>query len=76
MTDTSANNLLLDDYFDEAALARELRRSRRTLAHWRELRFGPPVTHIGRSPFYHKASVREWLRSREIAGTRRGLRRG
>lgn len=56
---------ILSDYLPRDKLARQLRKSERTLARWETLRIGPPVTHIGREPHYCIESVRAWLKSRE-----------
>ena len=56
---------VLDGYLPRQALAEQLSKTRRTLERWERLRIGPPVTRIGRQPFYSVESVRAWLRSRE-----------
>jgi Helix-turn-helix domain len=56
---------LLGEYLTEDNLARELNRTPRTIKRWRAERTGPAATFIGNSVFYHKDSVREWLRSQE-----------
>lgn len=68
---------LLDDYFTREQFAEELDISPRTAARWEMLRIGPPVTRIGRTPYYRKLSTREWLRAREarpVREERRGRR--
>jgi len=64
MTDTDGG--LLTDYLTEAQLARELRKVPRTLQRWRRKRTGPPVTTLGRVPYYRKEGVRNWLLAREV----------
>jgi hypothetical protein len=66
-------NKLLTGYLTEEELARELRRSARTIFRWRNARNGPPFTLIGRKPMYRIESAREWLRAREVR-IRRGTR--
>jgi hypothetical protein len=66
-----AKTSLLDGYATEPELARELKRSERTLIRWRVMREGPPVTFVGRTPMYNLASAREWLRARERRPHRR-----
>ncbi len=56
---------LLDDYSEKSELARELKKSSRTLDRWEALRIGPPRVVIGRTVLYNRNSVREWLESRE-----------
>jgi len=56
---------ILDEYWDEAGLAGELNVAQITLARWRMQRRGPPVTHIGRSVFYKKSSVKAWVAAQE-----------
>lgn len=60
----SAENIL-SGYIARPKLAKQLRRSERTLARWEDLRIGPPVTHVGCEPYYNVESVRAWLKSRE-----------
>jgi hypothetical protein len=56
---------LLADYFSESELAAELGKDIRTIQRYRVLREGPPVTFIGKTPFYNKGSARAWLKARE-----------
>lgn len=56
---------LLSDYFTEDQAAAELNRSPITLKKWRDRRVGPPVTYIGRTPYYRIDSLRSWLLSLE-----------
>ena len=58
---------LLDDYFSQEEMAKQLDRSTRALRLWRVERRGPPVTAIGRTQFYLKASAVKWLRDQERA---------
>jgi hypothetical protein len=57
---------VLDDYDTEEVVAAQLGVSTRTLARWRSLRIGPPVTYVGRKPFYYRPITAAWLRGREI----------
>lgn len=56
---------VLEGYLRRPELAKQLRRTERTLARWEELRIGPAVTRIGREPAYHVDSVRVWLKAQE-----------
>ncbi len=56
---------VIDDYLRPAELAAELKVCEMTLKRWRACREGPPVTKIGRRVYYSRASVTEWLKSRE-----------
>jgi hypothetical protein len=69
------NSRLLDGYVTETELARELKRSERTLIRWRVKREGPPVTFVGRTPMYRLDSAIAWLKSRETRGIRRSNQR-
>jgi hypothetical protein len=42
---------------------------------WRQHKTGPPVTYVGRVPFYRIQSARAWLRREEVAMVREGQRR-
>jgi hypothetical protein len=69
LADTEVENLnapLLRDYLTPDQLASELGLNPETLKRWRRLSRGPPVTLIGRQPYYHRASVIAWMRSQEI----------
>jgi hypothetical protein len=57
--------IILDEHLPRPRLASELGVNERTLQRWAKLRIGPPVTWIGRRPFYSVDSVRAWLKSRE-----------
>jgi hypothetical protein len=65
---------LLQDYWSRAELAREIARTERTLARWCAQGIGPPVTWLGRTPYYHKSSVSAWLLSQERPFVRSGGR--
>lgn len=57
---------LLVDYLTRDEFAEQLGISPRTAARWEVLRIGPPVTRIGRTPYYSKTSTREWLKAQEV----------
>jgi hypothetical protein len=64
---TERKSSILADFFDEDELSVELGVAKISLARWRMLRQGPPVTHIGRRVFYRKSSVRNWVVAQEHA---------
>jgi predicted DNA-binding transcriptional regulator AlpA len=57
---------VLSEYLSDKELANELNVSPRTLARWRRLREGPPLTRIGRKIAYRRSAVAAWLASREV----------
>lgn len=61
---------LLDEYLKPDELAAELNVCTKTLHIWRINGSGPPITKIGRKPFYSRAGVLAWLREREQRSTR------
>lgn len=56
---------LLDEYLTPNELAVQLNVRTRTLNRWKVLGSGPPITKIGRKPFYSRTGVVMWLRARE-----------
>lgn len=57
---------LLDGYFDSRSeLARELKRSEKTVARWENQPDGLPYTLLGGRKIYKKTSVLAWIESRE-----------
>jgi hypothetical protein len=56
---------LLSDYATPRQLAEELGRHPGTIERWRRTGKGPPITRIGKTPYYHRESVVAWLRSLE-----------
>jgi hypothetical protein len=56
---------VLANYFDRREAGEQLGRTPRTLIRWEKMREGPPVTRIGREPFYHRDSFAEWVRAQE-----------
>ncbi len=62
---TPDGNTVLEGYLTEDELAHELGKSKRTIARWRALDEGPPVTRIGRRILYRRTAVKAWLESLE-----------
>lgn len=58
-------NVVLAGYIDEPSFARQIKRRRRTVQEWRRLGKGPPVTWVGRTPYYRIEAAHDWLLSRE-----------
>jgi len=56
---------ILDDYALPAQLAKELGICVKTLERWRAVGHGPPITKIGRTILYRRASVVKWLEAQE-----------
>ena len=57
---------ILDDYLKKAEAARQLGGlSTRTLDRWHLERRGPRRTKVGRSVYYSKKAISEWLRGQE-----------
>lgn len=56
---------LLADYLPRAEVAKQLDRTERTLERWERQRTGPPITRVGKEPYYFIPSLKEWLRSCE-----------
>ena len=67
---------LLDDYYTDPELAREMGVKPRTTKSWRDKRTGPPVTYIAGKPHYRKEAVRQWLLARERTYDKRQRRAG
>lgn len=65
---------ILDGYFTDAELARQLGVKPRTTKSWRNQRKGPPPTYLSGKPLYRKAAVMQWLRAREIDLSKRTRR--
>lgn len=61
---------ILDGYITEEELARQLRRSRRTVCRWRVAGEGPPYVMVGVSYYYRIAAINEWLLAREVTPPR------
>lgn len=56
---------LESEYLTSDKVSDWLKVSRRTLHRWARLRKGPPSVKIGRSVYYRRASVEQWLLSLE-----------
>jgi predicted DNA-binding transcriptional regulator AlpA len=69
-----APGLLGREFLTQSQLAGELGLSERTLARWHVERTGPPRVCLGRLILYRRASVLEWLATREENQSRRGRR--
>src|ERR1017187_9426949 len=61
----TAEEDVLAGYLSQAQFAKQMKRTKRTLARWDVMRIGPPRTMIGNTPYYCIQSAREWLRERE-----------
>jgi hypothetical protein len=64
-SDRSSASPLLVDFITERELADGLLVTARTVKRWHSLGIGPPRVLIGRTPYYRRDAVRQWLRSRE-----------
>ena len=77
----SADGIVANEFLTEEDLAKEVKRSVRTIRRWNSLKLGPPRVVIGNLILFRRESVLEWLRSREDGATRgrkrasRGLKR-
>jgi excisionase family DNA binding protein len=60
---------VIGDYLSAEQLAQQLHISLRTLQRWTERGKGPSVTVVGRTVYYRRQAINDWLLSRE--GTRR-----
>jgi hypothetical protein len=56
---------LLAEWISREQLAQQLMVTPDTLSRWEAKRVGPPCMRIGRKVFYRRASVEQWLLSRE-----------
>ncbi len=56
---------IADDYHTRPEWAKHINKSVRTVARMDAERRGPPVTYIGRKPYYRKSSAQKWLDSLE-----------
>ena len=72
---STKQNSVLSDYLTHDELAKQLDVHPRTIERWRAAGVGPPVTRIGREPYYNIDTTREWLRSREQKMPRERQRR-
>jgi len=58
---TSQAQPLLADYLDPEELAKELRRTRRTVDRWDRMGIGPPRHLLGNRVLYKRSDVIAWL---------------
>jgi hypothetical protein len=56
---------LLRDYWSEVELAKEIKKSLRTIRKWRQRKIGPPFAMVGKTPVYPQHGARDWLKSLE-----------
>ncbi len=64
-TSTNSGGGILDAFLTRAEAADALHKDKRTLERWERMRTGPPVTRIGRTPYYSIEALREWVASCE-----------
>jgi hypothetical protein len=62
---------LFEGMLPEREFADEIGYSLATVCKWRRLGMGPPVTWIGRFPYYQEASSRKWMLAQERRPGRR-----
>lgn len=77
MNDTTLKNSvneLSTLFVNEHDLAKELNRDVWTLRHWRRQRVGPAWLKFGKSVWYRRNAVVEWLNSLEVAPVRESRR--
>jgi predicted DNA-binding transcriptional regulator AlpA len=56
---------MLSEWMTRAELALELHVTTETLCRWNSRRHGPVPTRIGRSVFYRRETVRQWILAQE-----------
>ena len=56
---------VLDNYVSRKEFAKQVSRDERTVIRWEILRRAPKRTKIGRSVYYSKESIQQWLQERE-----------
>jgi helix-turn-helix protein len=61
----STPSLLNDEWISLDSLARDLKKSRRTINRWTYIVGGLPFMRLGREVYYRRESVRAWLAARE-----------
>jgi len=62
---------LLDEYLNREQLAHELKVNPRTVMRWQNLPDGLPFVELGGRILYRRASVMEWIASKERFPNRR-----
>jgi hypothetical protein len=67
--------LLISEYLDKAALARELGRTTRSVDRLLLNGGGPPYIRLGNRRLFRREAVRDWLRSRETPASPTTLRK-
>jgi len=61
---SSPSTRLLDDCLELEAFAREIERHPRTVKRWTREPDGLPYTTLGKTPYIHVPTAREWLLGR------------
>ncbi len=61
----SETDTILAPYLSRKELCEQLGKQNQTLIDWEKAGRGPPVTRIGRTVFYSRSGVSQWLRSLE-----------
>jgi hypothetical protein len=56
---------LLDNFLTQAEAGTELRKDPRTLKRWQDRKIGPPITYVGRTPYYSVEALRRWIAGQE-----------
>ncbi len=56
---------ILSGHLPRKEAAAVLGKHERTLARWHVMRTGPPITFIGRTPYYKVESLEAWLEAQE-----------
>jgi hypothetical protein len=57
----------VDDLMTRADTAAMVKRTPDTLREWARRDYGPPITRIGRTPYYRRASVLAWIAAQEAS---------
>jgi hypothetical protein len=64
-TELSIQQIINEDFFDQAECGVRVKKTPRTLERWEKLGIGPPITLIRKKRFYEKAGVFEWEHQRQ-----------
>ena len=64
-SETEDTKPMLSEWMTRAELALELHVTTETLCRWNSRRHGPAPTRIGRSIFYRRDAVRQWILAQE-----------
>jgi hypothetical protein len=56
---------LLDEFLTQCDAAKAINKHPRTLKRWEDRGCGPPVTYIGRTPYYHIPALKRWIAEQE-----------